>query len=278
MPTARPTPVVVPAYLIEQWLESVEHFSGNFNIMVYHGSFKSSNIKKNKLVAQSLTRDKLLDGHEAWAHTLIITSYQTLTARHGKSALIKDMKLVLEQSEPHFTNAQRKTEAEKLLDNKDDRSLLTLPHNLRGCFVRVVLDEAHEVRNADTQSSWVIRNLRADSNILLTATPFLGNVEDIAGLLRILRPDEDYLWSAKHLTEIGVIANNATAEEQSNQIDRFDPWLLTNPAEPGYNLRWTSSSLKRHVFEKKMTMAEKGALMRPNFSSFYFTKRLFVTG
>ena len=34
-----------------------------------------------------------------------------------------------------------------------------LPHYLRHCFERVVLDEAHEVRNQETQNLWTIQNL-----------------------------------------------------------------------------------------------------------------------
>ena len=259
--------MIVPAYLIEQWVESIQHFSDDFLIVVYYGSAKSSNIKKKQIQNQSLTRGKILDGREEWARTLVLTSYQTLTARHGKSVLTKELKLKLQATRPNLTNAQRITEAEKLLGSTSD-IVFNLPLNLRGCFERVVVDEAHEVRNAETQSSWVIRNLRANSHILLTATPFLGSIEDVLGLLKILRPDEDHLWSEEHLTEIGVIPQNATVAQRFNAISSFDPWSLKDSAEPGFDLRWTSKSLREHIFDRSLTMAEKGALMRSIFKAF----------
>lgn len=93
---------------------------------------------------------------------------------------------------------------------------------MRGYFVRVGIDEAHEVRNSDIQISWAIRNLRPNWHVLLTATLFLSNVEDVAGLFSILRSDEEYLWGAKHLADIEIIRQNATAAEHSKAILSFN--------------------------------------------------------
>jgi SNF2 family DNA or RNA helicase len=266
----RATLIIMPAYLIEQWVDSITRFSDDFRVLVYHGSAKGSNVHKAQLQADTLCRADLLNGHEDWARTLIVTSYQTMTARHGRKSIKQSIKVLLQTQRPDLTSVERNKEAERMLQDADSTSPLPLlPQNLRQCFERVILDEAHEVRNQETQNSWTIQNLRAQNNILLTATPFINTVEDIAGLVKILRPDEDELWRKENLKKLGVILTDDTGQEQETiDPDCFNPWTLDDPSEPGYDLRWTSISLRHHIFSQKSTLAEKGAVMRPIFKEF----------
>lgn len=255
----------MPAYLVEQWADTITQFSDRFRIMIYHGSEKSSKkIPKAQLQSDGLRRTNLLDGREDWASTLILTSYQTLTVRHGRTTLLKGLKSYIQQHEPQLSMSERNEEAERLLEDLDAEPCASLSQNLRGCFERVIIDEAHEVRNQLTQASWTIQSLRAKFHILLTATPFLNSIEDVSGLMRILRPNEEELWGAQNLARIGIIDGNGTNEEQELAVMNFNPWKLSD-SDPGHDLRWTSISLRRHVFAQRITMAEKGALMRGIF-------------
>ncbi|KAH6653504.1 SNF2 family N-terminal domain-containing protein [Truncatella angustata] len=54
-------------------------------------------------------------------------------------------------------------------------------------FHRVILDEAHLIRNADTATAKAVSRVRAEHRWCLTGTPMMNSVDDLAGLMQFLQ-------------------------------------------------------------------------------------------
>jgi SNF2 family DNA or RNA helicase len=53
-----------------------------------------------------------------------------------------------------------------------------------------VIDEAHRIKNENSQLSTVVRELKTHSRLLLTGTPLQNNLHELWALLNFLLPDE----------------------------------------------------------------------------------------
>ncbi|MCJ8732393.1 hypothetical protein PDJAM_G00210880 [Pangasius djambal] len=75
-----------------------------------------------------------------------------------------------------------------------------LPPLLRVAWARVVLDEAHNIKNPKVQTSMAVCKLRAKARWAVTGTPIQNNLLDMYSLLKFLRcsPFDEYkLWKAQ---------------------------------------------------------------------------------
>lgn len=54
----------------------------------------------------------------------------------------------------------------------------------------VVVDEAHALKNRDSQLKLALRTLRYDALLLLTGTPLQNDVIELWSLLELIRPDK----------------------------------------------------------------------------------------
>lgn len=53
----------------------------------------------------------------------------------------------------------------------------------------IVIDEAHKLKNDESQISKVIRKLETDRKLLLTGTPLQNNLKELWSLLNFLLPE-----------------------------------------------------------------------------------------
>ncbi|XP_059198691.1 transcription termination factor 2 [Centropristis striata] len=91
----------------------------------------------------------------------------------------------------------QKEDAEK--PSKDTVPLRAAPL-LRVTWARVVLDEAHNIKNPKVQTSMAVCQLRARARWAVTGTPIQNNLLDMYSLLKFLRcsPFDEYkLWKAQ---------------------------------------------------------------------------------
>jgi SWI/SNF-related matrix-associated actin-dependent regulator of chromatin subfamily A member 5 len=53
----------------------------------------------------------------------------------------------------------------------------------------IVIDEAHKIKNEDSQLSQVVRKLNTECKLLLTGTPLQNNLHELWSLLNFLLPE-----------------------------------------------------------------------------------------
>lgn len=90
-----------------------------------------------------------------YEYDIVITTYETIASEHRRRGI----------------NGQRRS------------PLFTDP---RG-FFRIILDEAHKIKNRNTACSKAVVDLRAEFRLCMTGTPFMNNTAEIFSLIRFLK-------------------------------------------------------------------------------------------
>uniref|UniRef100_A0AAY4C625 Transcription termination factor 2 n=1 Tax=Denticeps clupeoides TaxID=299321 RepID=A0AAY4C625_9TELE len=156
------TLVVCPASLVHHWKKEIERHvkDSHLSVYLYHGPNRLRN-------ARTLAE-----------HDVVVTTY---------SLVSKEIPVEKEDCErPHQEEVVRLT--------KDTGPLL------RVAWSRVILDEAHNIKNPKVQTSVAVCKLRAAARWAVTGTPIQNNLLDMYSLIRFLRcsPFDEYkLWKAQ---------------------------------------------------------------------------------
>lgn len=157
------TLVVAPISLLAQWESEAYSASKNDSIRVltYHGVNTGGDIKS------------LLCGKdEKYVPNVVVTSYGTLLSEHGR----------LMDFLSKGNTKQQQQEGVNWYDSAD----LTY-FGLYGVkFLRVVLDEAHMIRNRNSKTSKACNDLRSSRRWVLTGTPIVNKLEDLYSIVKFL--------------------------------------------------------------------------------------------
>lgn len=203
-------------------------------MVLYYGDSKSTgqNVGMRVIDGKLTMKSKYFDGHPKRAWTVIITSYQSLSVRHGPT----------EQKAWRMSRGWSEAAAKAKLAEED----MGWPLRLEYMFELVVLDEAHLARNEGALLAITIRWLKARFHLCLSATPLFNSHLDFQGFVPLLVQEfSDQLWTKPSLQRWDV----------SSDVNPFE--LDTD--HPAAVLRLTNLAMKRFVFQKDIPKTTAGA-------------------
>ena len=233
---ARPFLIIVPAQLLDQWITEIASITPTFQIHKYYGDYRLPDRPGVTVVKPPLSpMHPLLNGMESNAEAIIITSPHTLAKRHGPRA----------QSSWRRQNGRDAAYIERYKDMYDP----SWNTGLAKMFDTVVLDEAHAIKNEDTELNITMDWLDADFYIFLSATPLLSGIRDYRGFLKLIEPkNAAELWHPNNLEAMHLVRD-------------VNPYLLRHD-HPGAILRATLRAADTFIFKTGISAAIGGYRLR----------------
>merc|ERR1719422_2695049 len=199
------TLLICPASLIGQWEKEVENKvrSSQVRVLVYHGN-------NRKCSARSLAR-----------YDIVVTTYGTVQS---------EVKAVLGDS----ADKETKKKMEDLRAAEDLGNKKTCSELLNVAWERVILDEAHIIRNPKSLTSQAVCRLKAARRWCVTGTPIQNKELDLYSLLRFLRcyPFDEYQVWKKWI-------DNKSAQSQERMNTLVRTLLLRRTKEQKSNVTGT---------------------------------------
>jgi len=163
-PYVPPTLIVCPLSVMSNWQHQVESHvvENHLRICVYHGPQREKDIRKLK------------------SYDVILTTYNILASEY----------IDPEEEEKKRNKRRGKAAASSVSDSPTSSPSLVVENDsplFRIKFFRVILDEAHCIRDTKTRQSRAALALNCERRWALTGTPFQNRVGDAFALLAFLR-------------------------------------------------------------------------------------------
>lgn len=152
--TTRCTLIVCPVSVLGNWTDQLSTFvaPGVLNVQLYHGA----------------NRHEILPDVQSGNVDVLLVSYNTLASDHDAFVASHDT----------GDNGNTKKKAKRA------RTMAASIFDIH--FHRIVLDEAHTIRNSKTRAFRGVSQIKADRKLALTGTPFVNTADDIYSLLSFL--------------------------------------------------------------------------------------------
>ncbi|NXY02743.1 TTF2 factor, partial [Pteruthius melanotis] len=196
------TLVICPASLIHHWKKEIERrvAFGKLRVYLYHGP----------------NRDKHAEGLSGY--DVVVTTYSLLSKEVPTS----------------------KEEGEAAAQDHDVGSGSSpCSPLLRIAWARIILDEAHNIKNPRVQTSIAVCKLRANARWAVTGTPIQNNLLDMYSLLRFLRcsPFDEYkVWkyqvdnnTRKGGERLSLLTRSLLLQRTKDQLDSAGKPLVSLP-------------------------------------------------
>ncbi|KAF2981544.1 hypothetical protein EK904_001006 [Melospiza melodia maxima] len=196
------TLVICPASLIHHWKKEIERrvVFGKLRVYLYHGA----------------NRDK---------HAEVLSGYDVVVTTY--SLLSKEIPTTKEEGE---VPAQ---------DHDVESGSSPSSPLLRVAWARIILDEAHNIKNPRIQTSIAVCKLRASARWAVTGTPIQNNLLDMYSLLRFLRcsPFDEYkVWkyqvdnnTRKGGERLSLLTRSLLLQRTKDQLDSAGKPLVSLP-------------------------------------------------
>jgi SWI/SNF-related matrix-associated actin-dependent regulator of chromatin subfamily A member 5 len=88
----------------------------------------------------------------------------------------------------------------------------------------IIIDEAHKIKNEDSQTSQRIRQLRSKNRLLLTGTPLQNNLHELWSLLNFLLPE--IFSSSDDFDEWFDLGNKQNAEMTDGEKEKKNDEII----------------------------------------------------
>ncbi|KAG8624571.1 hypothetical protein KVT40_007638 [Elsinoe batatas] len=165
-PANKTTLIICPVALLRQWKEEIQNKlkrgRHSMSVYIHHGPQK----KKTH--------------QELRAFDVVLTSFGTIGSEAKKRQRFEARKEV----DPTTT------------ERADEKCLFILPGNK---WYRVILDEAQNVKNRNTQASRGVCQLSAQFRLCMTGTPMMNSVDELYSLIKFLRIRPYNIWTKFNL-------------------------------------------------------------------------------
>ena len=223
------TLIICPASLLGQWSGEVESKvkSGNLRVLTYHGN-------NRKISARQLAK-----------YDLVITTYGTVSSE-VKGALGKD------KVEKETKGKMDDMKAAEDIDHDHVRS--NESELLNVFWERIILDEAHQVRNPKAISSLSVCKLKAGRRWCVTGTPIQNKELDLYSLVRFLRfkPFDEYeMWKR------WIVGQSPQAQDRMKTLVKSMMLRRTKDQKSKVTGKELVSLPEKHVVEHKEELSEE---------------------
>ncbi|VDI13420.1 SWI/SNF-related matrix-associated actin-dependent regulator of chromatin subfamily A3 [Mytilus galloprovincialis] len=206
---SRATLVICPASLIHQWKTEIERRvkGSRLKVMLYHGPDRESDILR------------LAD------NDVVLTTYNLVAKEVGAADINAE-----DPAKDEDPDEEDKKDELSAVKHKSDSKMLRI------AWDRIVLDEAHNIKNHKSLTAVAVCRLRAGFRWALTGTPIQNKLLDIFSLLRFLRcsPFDEYkLWKKQverdnsgH-SRLNVLVKCLLLRRTKNQVDKAGKPLVS---------------------------------------------------
>uniref|UniRef100_H3B484 Transcription termination factor 2 n=1 Tax=Latimeria chalumnae TaxID=7897 RepID=H3B484_LATCH len=199
---SRGTLIICPASLVHHWKKEIERHVNvsKLSVYLYHGPQRE---KSPRFLAE---------------HDVVITTY---------SLVAREIPVNKDDGEVPAK------------DEADEDKSLPRPPPLQVAWSRIILDEAHSIKNPRAQTSIAVCKLRAGARWAVTGTPIQNNLLDMYSLLKFLRcsPFDEYkLWkkqvdngSKKGGERLNILTKSLLLRRTKDQCDSTGKPLVSLP-------------------------------------------------
>jgi hypothetical protein len=208
-PACKTTLIIAPVALMRQWEKEIErhvHPHHRLKVHLYHGSGKNADFARLR------------------QYDVVLTTFGSLTSEYKQKESSKEA--MLNDQELRNPSQRRKAKARLALLNQECM------------WYRIIIDEAHNIKNRNSKSSKACADLMAKHRLCMTGTPMMNSVDELFPLLRFLKVEPYTTWG-KYSLDI----SKASAEYSDPQND-----VMLTKSSPSRALTSTPRNAQSTVF------------------------------
>lgn len=226
--------IICPPSLVRQHIGEIIEKTNSLRIALYYRDYRVGEEygpRVQKIDTPLTKGHAIFNGDEDNDRLVIITTRQTLTIRHGTTAL----------TDWRVEHGWTRERAEAGCFEPDP----TWDRDISGEVEVCAVDECHEIKSKASKAASTIRLLGAVFYLLASGTPISNRVDDCGGYSHLIEPaNADDLWSAQRLT-----AWNVTADVNPYELPLGHPAAI---------LRTTERAANKFIFSHTVNDIVKG--------------------